>query len=145
MNEARDKGGLLGGKKASLQVVAAASSTTKSRVFFSGAERERNLCQIQIMHAVRRFSWWLTLTWLAVALSSVKAAMVSRFPLNFRHNHKMAFRIFYQQGVSTKIFAFFSLFSSSQSSTNVNSTESSQVQIKTFSKTRENSLMFHAK
>lgn len=50
------------------------------------------------MHGVRKFSWWLTLTWIAVAISSIKAAMVSRFPLNFRHNHKPAFRILYQTG-----------------------------------------------
>ncbi|KAF8793747.1 hypothetical protein HNY73_001792 [Argiope bruennichi] len=52
------------------------------------------------MHVVQRCSWWMTVVWLVAALSTVRTAMVSRFPLNFRHNHKMAFRIFYQIGTS---------------------------------------------
>ncbi|XP_054714754.1 LOW QUALITY PROTEIN: uncharacterized protein LOC129224338 [Uloborus diversus] len=48
------------------------------------------------MHVVGRLAWWLT--WLVAIFSAVKTAMVSRLPLNFRHNHKMAFRIFYQTG-----------------------------------------------
>ncbi|GIY90877.1 protein giant-lens [Caerostris extrusa] len=52
------------------------------------------------MHVVQRCSWWMTIVWLVAALSNVRTAMVSRFPLNFRHNHKMAFKIFYQIGNS---------------------------------------------
>ncbi|GIY75350.1 protein giant-lens [Caerostris darwini] len=52
------------------------------------------------MHVVQRCSWWMTIVWLMAALSNVRTAMVSRFPLNFRHNHKMAFKILYQIGNS---------------------------------------------
>lgn len=52
------------------------------------------------MPICRKFMW-LTLAWVSITwVSGLRSATVSRMPLNFRHNHKIAFRIFYQTGNS---------------------------------------------